>query len=713
MSQHEADWDLDTDEITSVGSEELYESRPNRWKGPKSTWRHLTEEERLLWRSTKQLQDEDLSVHLYNAFVLKQRAANPEIAKDQTIQTDDGQEAIWAPPQSWTAWPMRQKHIPRAGLFKEEGDEDDAFTFRRKEKATPSSELRAETTATILRIAKERFSRRKPPQTMRPSIETLDSPSPDDDIKGPSSDESEAGISSQPDENQATDASGIDDDQSSRRRKRADQTFDPVVSADDDLSMSLLKESVGHILSQVDKTLTILHHTRVAGLSYQSDSSETETEQESDTTQTSTRKRGRGRPRLPPQPRSAESSTSRSTTRRGRPKTVHIPEPGETLEQMALRVARRGHRRLPTTEADREAAFEEWLRQGDERVAREQRRLSSHPVSEESESQDDDDNVSTRTNRGSKIRCWGLRDWSDLVGAAALAGFPPGVVERTAQRCANLFGQGMSLTRLDEAPAARAAAAAAVHTTTYQPERIRLSATPNGSEDDDGDNDWESAAGLQQRRIVSRQASLARSSREASAAAAASSPRSSHSPSQPMSRSSSTGGFLCPVASCDRAVNGFSRKANLERHMQVIHSGDSDGGPSPSRSRSRSRSVSRSSAGILFCPVARCERAANGFTRRANLQRHMQLLHPGIDASAALAAAAAVSAAVSTVETPEDSDDEILGAVHVDGFLRTVNPGKGWRGEDAAPRQRRKRPATPPAGRATKKLSLSSSEYSE
>ncbi len=86
MSQVETNWDLDSDEIASIASEELHENRPNRWKGPKSTWRHFTEEERMLWRSMKQLQDEDLGVHLYNAFALKQRATNPETARDLVLQ---------------------------------------------------------------------------------------------------------------------------------------------------------------------------------------------------------------------------------------------------------------------------------------------------------------------------------------------------------------------------------------------------------------------------------------------------------------------------------------------------------------------------------------------------------------------------------------------------------------------------------------------------
>lgn len=73
MTANEEDWDLDTDEIRSIDSEELYQTRPNRWKGNRTTWLTLTEEERLLWRSSEQIRNRDLSIHLYNTFVLKNR----------------------------------------------------------------------------------------------------------------------------------------------------------------------------------------------------------------------------------------------------------------------------------------------------------------------------------------------------------------------------------------------------------------------------------------------------------------------------------------------------------------------------------------------------------------------------------------------------------------------------------------------------------------
>lgn len=83
-----ANWaELDSDEIASIASEDLHDNRPNRWHGPKSSWRSLTEEERTLWQSMKRLGDQDLAVHLYDTFALKKRARDPATAQDLTVHT--------------------------------------------------------------------------------------------------------------------------------------------------------------------------------------------------------------------------------------------------------------------------------------------------------------------------------------------------------------------------------------------------------------------------------------------------------------------------------------------------------------------------------------------------------------------------------------------------------------------------------------------------
>jgi hypothetical protein len=88
QQKHDADMeslddasDVADDSEKSVTSSEISKSnRPNRFKGPRSTWRMLTEDEKLVCTSMTQLRDQDLSVHLYNAHSMKRRYYDIELA---------------------------------------------------------------------------------------------------------------------------------------------------------------------------------------------------------------------------------------------------------------------------------------------------------------------------------------------------------------------------------------------------------------------------------------------------------------------------------------------------------------------------------------------------------------------------------------------------------------------------------------------------------
>ena len=220
-----------------------------------------------------------------------------------------------------------------------------------------------------------------------------------------------------------------------------------------------------------------------------------------------------------------------------------------------------------------------------------------------------------------------------MVGAAALAGFPEDVIKRTARRCADLFGEGMVIRRLDEAPASRGPG---FHTTEYRPERIRLSSTASSAS---SSSDEEARPTLRQRRLAS----------------LASSPST---PAHSRGRAPGRSATPAPATTSGRAPSSSSA-------------------PAAAAAGSRSRTRSRSSAGLLFCPVSTCDRAATGFARRANLRRHMHLVHPEGTGTGVGA------------EDERDSEDEAVGAVHVDGFLRTIQVGRGWRAEDVAERKRK------------------------
>lgn len=86
----DSEWDKSTSEIDSEDSESLFESRPNRWRGPPQSWRTLTEEDRLTHNAIERLRNQDLSVHLFNAYALRNRRPrglkDDEEAKEQVCR---------------------------------------------------------------------------------------------------------------------------------------------------------------------------------------------------------------------------------------------------------------------------------------------------------------------------------------------------------------------------------------------------------------------------------------------------------------------------------------------------------------------------------------------------------------------------------------------------------------------------------------------------
>ena len=130
-----------------------------------------------------------------------------------------------------------------------------------------------------------------------------------------------------------------------------------------------------------------------------------------------------------------------------------------------------------------------------------------------------------------------------------------------------------------------------------------------------------------------------------------------------------------------------------EREMLSKGAADAtpEAGETPSRGRSnsgsrRSRSRSASGPGTHLCYFRDCPRAvaAEGFSRRQNLLRHLRLVH-GLQGDTPPATTAAVEAEV-------DSEDELLDGVHRDGFLKPIRIRPGWRSGDAGtePRKRRR-----------------------
>ncbi|KAH8816410.1 hypothetical protein F5884DRAFT_896192 [Xylogone sp. PMI_703] len=126
------------------------------------------------------------------------------------------------------------------------------------------------------------------------------------------------------------------------------------------------------------------------------------------------------------------------------------------------------------------------------------------------------------------------------------------------------------------------------------------------------------------------------------------------------------------------------RPGQAPEHNVEVHSTEELSGTDSSNSEAGS-SISKSSRTIsklkgvplrryyCFCPISDCERYVEGFNSHRELQKHLEGVH----------------------DMPKDkidnllldSEDEMDGAVHMDGFMRPAKALRGWRGRGQNPKK--------------------------
>lgn len=416
---------------------------------PSSTYLSRIAPERDLADSLDVLTARDLSIHLFNAFALKQRARSKNLSPRSTSRrhgprsalkkdtskdaevanatTDDNGDASensitceqvgdpgWRPPKVWTAWPVRAEEVPREH---KEWEEDGPFAALRDDGEESSSGTLAELlVGHVLKAAKERLRdkglvdrEQQDASATRDNAERHSSPSSD----------------------------GLFDED-------APAGEDPPllaaeVLADDDHAASILRPSIQHILSNLDKLLSNLHHARASYTtpkprqntrSFDGATSEP-TESNADISAASSkRKRRRSRKASTKthqkQDQDLEDSTSndgdpsnnrhsRKRQRTGSP-TRSKPRPRVHSTKKSASRPRSKSRPAPTS------------------------RSKSPPVAK-------------LPGLGSHKPRLAPLDWSTVLGTASLSAFPPRVVEKAAKRCADLFDEGVKfrIFRFDSA----------------------------------------------------------------------------------------------------------------------------------------------------------------------------------------------------------------------------------------------------------------------
>ncbi|KAG6368467.1 hypothetical protein INS49_002674 [Diaporthe citri] len=535
-SHDDEEWDKSTSEIQSEDSDDLHENRPNRWKGPPQSWRTITEEERLAYNALLRLRNDDLSLHLYNAWALKQRAAAAEegSSQEEDVDAETGRPVrsnSWAPPRNWTAWPLPTHLLPPDDFMKIVDDEDEVFTFRHPDEQSPRSRLEEVVSATTLRFAKERLRRR--------GIAESSHQGDDSTVKTePSASENESQPSESGDHGEDDESMDIDqksEGRPNRKQKAPVKTCKPVVATDDDVSYDLIRPSTRRILGKFDDTLTILHNAQMPSAQHLEGSEESSSERDE-----------------------ADESVKKKSNR-GRPRK-YVQKEGESERDFLIRrgKALKGTVRIPPTdeENDDQATTAAGSSQNSPRKRSPSGKRRRKTVAEDREHE-----------KHKKLERSNLLDWKDVMGAAALAGFPPDVVARATQRCANLFGQGMEMHKIDETAAA--SGASGVVTTMYQPGG-EMPPSSSEAQEDVGDLD------LRQARSMSRHSSAALS-RMTSPTSDDEGDEEGASPKKPQKRATSRGKgqHFCLYEDCDRALEGFDRPFNLKRHMKLVHGQDS------------------------------------------------------------------------------------------------------------------------------------------
>lgn len=222
-------------------------THPNKYEGPPSTWRTWTAPERDLAASLDQLAAKDLSIHLYNALMLKKAHGTRD--QSRVIERPDAEGGVpdefddWVPPKVWTAWPLPPESVPRED---DEGRWEDGTSLPKdcSVKGVGSSELLGEMlVAQIMRRARKQFDDRES-------------------------------------EDQDSEASGVRSMKCASDPPSKENTNDnalemkPVVMADDERASQILQPTIRHVLTKVDNLLMGLHHARTSYLTIENATSD-------------------------------------------------------------------------------------------------------------------------------------------------------------------------------------------------------------------------------------------------------------------------------------------------------------------------------------------------------------------------------------------------------------------------------------------------------
>lgn len=519
--------------------------RPNRWTGNPTTYRKYISDALASYENLETAQSRDLAAHLYNSYMVRLES------KDNTRRFDEDGEEKTSISKRWGAWPLPPSRVPRPNDHMKEWL-NDPDTIRMPPDPRPSAEMEESIIAIMTRITKENFLDR------------------DWDYDGIKMNKSKKSIDPDAMMDEEDEKVEKDEDDQKDLDPYADPSFlQPALQTDDDVARRQLRPLARNVITQVDSLLTSLQRT----MDYRIDE-----------------RPNRRRPKPYIDQDAAESQPGEKATEKNESRGRKRTRGGSRQNSTSSEHSRSRHSSPDKTEGEsmREAS-----------QSRGQSRNSRASADEADEASDggatysDDDGVPFNA----KLP---LRDWSEVMGLASMIGLPRDAVMRASKRCADLFNQDMTFRTFREgriAPAGR-----------KEDKSVFYDYYESQSE---GDSD---PPPNRKRKKVSKSKSRRNhsTSRETGSVpveppvnphtivpgfapivpSLGTSPERS-SPERSTSRRRKGKGehrktdLVCPIKSCSRHSEGFSRTWNLNLHMKRVHPGYQERDRSTSRSRSR------------------------------------------------------------------------------------------------------------------------------
>lgn len=453
------DDDLSTNsESDGDESDEEMSTRPNRFKGARAVWLSHTAADRQIATSLEQIQNKDLSAHLYNAHSLNRRVRRPAgdlerlknwqkrdkwLKQETELEYTDppgGTQTEFVAPKDWAAWPLQTIPTPGEQPSEHTRSERDQWVISGTDARDAGHELREEMLATFMHLAKERWNARDMEEVStreRDRLKQSRSRSRSRSIRSVRS-TSRSDVRMKDDDDKQTDGAESHGEQerviSKGGRKPAPELFlTPAFLADDEKAMSILEPHINFILSGLDDLAYAVRRTRLNHFEQRGKkkkSSQSKVTSDADSGELSTRAPSRAQ--------------SRSGT--GREQSTRLEFHGtSTKGNLAARKARlkaQDNASSGDTDSSSDSSFDI-----DTINKVPVSRTPSRPRSR----------ASGRKSSASRDATWkaGLIDWSEVLGLAAAQGWNECALSRAAQRCAALFGESMSLVPLEESLAAK------------------------------------------------------------------------------------------------------------------------------------------------------------------------------------------------------------------------------------------------------------------